>query len=122
MMDRLPPAATDRTISAGGFHHFTWEHIQVTTHDEFDRRIERLNAALIAMRDLMWRMQEDEETTAYEDEGLNAQAIKTMREMAAATRDVRAVLGKMSDEERERIVSIIGKSRDPELLKRFFGI
>jgi uncharacterized protein (DUF2236 family) len=91
----------------------------MATRDEFDRRLERLNATLTAMRRLIGRIQDDEETTAYEDEGLNAEAVQVMREMAAASRDVRAVLDTMSDEERDRLVD---ESSDPELLKAFFRV
>jgi hypothetical protein len=91
----------------------------VVTNDEFDRRLEHLNFTLSAMRDVIERIQDDEEMAAVEDQGLNAEAIRVMRDVAAASRDVRTVLDKMSNEERERLVD---GSRDPELLKGVFRV
>lgn len=91
----------------------------MAANDEFDRRLAHLNSTLSAMRDVIERIQDDEEMAAVEDQGLNAEAIRVMRDVASASRDVRSVLDKMSNEERERLVA---GSRDPELLKGFFRV
>jgi hypothetical protein len=91
----------------------------VTTDEEFDRRLQRLNSALAAMGELIRDMQEDEETAAVESASLNGQAIRVMRDVAAASRDVHTLLRRMPNEEQEKFWT---KSRDPELLKRFFHV
>jgi hypothetical protein len=89
------------------------------THEEFERRLQHLNSALAAMGDLVREIQEDEETSSVESSALNAEAIRVMRDVATASRDVRTMLDRMPKEDREQFLA---KSRDPELLKRFFGV
>jgi hypothetical protein len=58
----------------------------------FDQRVARLNAAFAAMADMIERIQRDAETGTEEDSALNEEAVGVLRELAAATRDSRALV------------------------------